>query len=589
MKCHYEVLGIPRTATVDDVKKSYRKLALEWHPDKNLHRTEEATETFQLIQQAYEVLVDPQERAWYDRNRDKILRGDEEYMDDQLDVYQYFNSSRFKGYDDDEKSFYTVYREVFEKIIAEDRPFMDDDVTVPGFGYSYSPYKEEVYPFYAYWQSYCTAKPYTWADKYDLVEARRCGVGRHALRCMERENKKLREVLKKTRNEEIRQLVAFVKKRDKRIEEYKKFLEKQNAEKARKAEEQRRKQIAERKKHLEQYKETEWVSMSSLESHLTEIEAHLDTEFGAESSDKDDDSSASDVDDLYCIACDKAFRSTKAMTNHQKSKKHRENVASLKEYMEDEDEVMTNLDENVPNGNSHDESLKSDQEKDICDEPKPSGSKRKKKKKKKLLNCNGVPEESVLGFNDFVKTAEESPVDLEFLEEDSDNTSGPKIDLCGENITFPAYEDQLNTKFKNSQRKTGKTVSTKPGRVPKQKDHNKKDPVNEENSQSHLEEESPTDLTETSLSSEQTVQHGRENTVIPEEMKKFKTAQRKSKKKAAMNIEEQTQQVTTTCVKCGKVFGSRNKLFDHLKETGHSTFLSDKDRETLKLKKKKDA
>lgn len=43
--------------------------------DKNPSRLEEAKETFLLIQQAYEILSDPQERAWYDRHKDDILRG----------------------------------------------------------------------------------------------------------------------------------------------------------------------------------------------------------------------------------------------------------------------------------------------------------------------------------------------------------------------------------------------------------------------------------------------------------------------------------------------------------------------------------
>ncbi len=56
-------------------KKSYRKLALKWHPDKNLENSDEAKKEFQFIQAAYEVLSDPQERAWYDKHRDAILLG----------------------------------------------------------------------------------------------------------------------------------------------------------------------------------------------------------------------------------------------------------------------------------------------------------------------------------------------------------------------------------------------------------------------------------------------------------------------------------------------------------------------------------
>ena len=43
--------------------------------DKNPDRAEECTREFHLIQQAYEVLIDPQERAWYDKHREAILRG----------------------------------------------------------------------------------------------------------------------------------------------------------------------------------------------------------------------------------------------------------------------------------------------------------------------------------------------------------------------------------------------------------------------------------------------------------------------------------------------------------------------------------
>lgn len=64
MKCHYEVLNIAREATAGEIKTAYRKLALQWHPDKNLDNLVEAKEHFQLVQNAYEVLSDPQERAW---------------------------------------------------------------------------------------------------------------------------------------------------------------------------------------------------------------------------------------------------------------------------------------------------------------------------------------------------------------------------------------------------------------------------------------------------------------------------------------------------------------------------------------------
>ena len=62
---YYEVLEIPRTANEEDIKKAFRRMALQYHPDRN--REEGATERFKEINEAYQVLSDPESRARYDR------------------------------------------------------------------------------------------------------------------------------------------------------------------------------------------------------------------------------------------------------------------------------------------------------------------------------------------------------------------------------------------------------------------------------------------------------------------------------------------------------------------------------------------
>jgi molecular chaperone DnaJ len=62
---YYEVLGVAKAATADEVKKSFRKLARQFHPDVNKDKDAEAK--FKEINEAYEVLSDEQKRAAYDR------------------------------------------------------------------------------------------------------------------------------------------------------------------------------------------------------------------------------------------------------------------------------------------------------------------------------------------------------------------------------------------------------------------------------------------------------------------------------------------------------------------------------------------
>lgn len=74
MADYYDVLGVARSASDDDIKKAYRRLAMQYHPDRN-NGSKEAEEKFKEITEAYDILRDPNKRAAFDRYGEAGLRG----------------------------------------------------------------------------------------------------------------------------------------------------------------------------------------------------------------------------------------------------------------------------------------------------------------------------------------------------------------------------------------------------------------------------------------------------------------------------------------------------------------------------------
>ena len=97
-KDYYEVLGLGRDASEDDIKKSYRKLAMQYHPDKN-PGDKSAEEKFKEASEAYEVLRDPQKRELYNRYGHEGLSGS--------------GFTGFSGFEDIFSSFGDIFEDVF--------------------------------------------------------------------------------------------------------------------------------------------------------------------------------------------------------------------------------------------------------------------------------------------------------------------------------------------------------------------------------------------------------------------------------------------------------------------------------------------
>ncbi|KAK5114719.1 hypothetical protein LTR62_002293 [Meristemomyces frigidus] len=389
---YYELLGVERHATEEELKKAYRKKALQLHPDRNHGDEERATTVFAEVQAAYEVLSDPQERAWYDAHESAILRGQEVGDDavvpsfENVAVTSAHDLARIIGkfnkkvqFSDAPSGFFGFLRETFAQLAQEEQiaSRMNNAVypDYPSFGHEDDTHDDVVRHFYAAWGSFYTVKDFGWKDRYRVSEA----PDRWTRRRMEEENKKFRLEGIREFNDAVRSLVAFVRKRDPRYvpstqteEERQKVLRDAAAAQAARAR-------AENEAKLNA-EVPEWA-----QSHEPDPLAGMEGTF-------DEESEEEHV--IECVACNKIFKSKNQWETHERSKKHQKAVYTLQYKMrkdnanldlstensgaatpevdEDDDELLDDItaeldDHEIRNGNGGPGSTNIENEKAVID------------------------------------------------------------------------------------------------------------------------------------------------------------------------------------------------------------------------------
>lgn len=339
---YYTLLGVERTADDVEIKKAYRRKALELHPDRNYGDVERTTALFSEVQAAYEVLSDPQERAWYDSHEAQILKGDDDFGDGQAaEGYEHSVKvtaaedimkivRKFHGgvdFSDSPTGFFGFLRDTFAQLAKEEEIAANwqgaDDPSYPPFGHKDDDYDNVVKPFYAQWNSFATRKTFAWKDEYKMSDA----PDRRYRRAMEKENKRLREEGIREFNEAVRSLVMFVRKRDPRY--------RPNTQTE-----------AERQKVLREAAQAQAVrqraanAKKAAEAQIPDWARTREPEEKDEHEGKLGEEEESEEEHFECVACRKTFKSDKQFVAHEKSKKHQRAVQALRKRMEKDEEEL---------------------------------------------------------------------------------------------------------------------------------------------------------------------------------------------------------------------------------------------------------
>lgn len=356
----YELLGVVKSASEEELKRAYKKQALKLHPDRNFDRVEEATSQFAKVQAAYDVLSDPQERAWYDAHglAGGFGSGFGAYDNDigagkvttSEDLKRYFDPMLYQNTTDGPDGIYQIASNIFTRLAQEeaeavfDQGLDDEYARLPTFGDSMSNWVRETKPFYDAWLGFSSKKTFAWYDQYRLRDA----PDRRTRRAMENQNQKARDAARKEFNETVRTLTSFIRKRDPRFKLRAKHTGHTKMSAKAMANEAARAQAARDRKanweNREEYEEQEWekIEEEDFDEFFSDGEKKKKkntNENDSEGESGSDDSAESDedvVEVFECVVCDKTFRTRKHFTSHELSKKHTKALQKLKREMRKE-------------------------------------------------------------------------------------------------------------------------------------------------------------------------------------------------------------------------------------------------------------
>lgn len=495
------------------------------------------------MQAAYEVLSDPQERAWYDSHETAILRGDDgsDPTDNHNQPPGYYERNigitsaddltrllrRFNGsvdFTDAPSGFYGFLRDTFAQLALEEeaaaRQERLDPPDYPSFGHAADDYYDVVRTFYASWAGFSTRKTFAWRDRYRASDAE----DRRMRRLIDKENRRAREEGVREFNDAVRALVAFVRKRDPRYTpNTQSEAERQQALKDAAAAQAARSRAANARRAAGEAVPV-WAQSRAPEDNEGVV------------SDEE-----SDEEQIECVACKKTFKSERQFEAHERSKKHIKAVQALRRKMQKEGIGL---------------GLDGDGEEDEADGT--SGF---------ATPLSSAPNHAGEHMSDN-EAAPESAMAEDFEAVPKTTTPSPPLAASLDNLTISPTTDTQPNPSANPPHIT--PPPTSPSTSTPEKDLD-----SASDSDSDFDSHPTTSSTPPAPSSHPPTQPQTQTKSQPTKQLPGKAAQKRQRKAAAAAAAAaQGSSGQHECAACGAGFASKTRLFQHIKDFGHAQAVS---------------